>query len=125
MPKFKKNPSPFMMKGMSFKEGQAPMKSVLGKLGEAWKKFKDSDAGKRLSAGLSAAGESGFTPVSEGEIIDTRGAGGEIDDTAPDVTTIIASSGSPIRPIEEEDNPITKKGKSPYRDYKKGYYGIK
>ena len=28
MPKFKKNPSPFQMKGMAFKEGQTPMKNL-------------------------------------------------------------------------------------------------
>ena len=135
MPKFKNNPSPFMMKGMSFQEGQTPMKKInFGKIGKAWKKFKASDFGKRLSAGLSAAGERITGGTSGVSIIDTRGAGGTQSTETPDITTLLATKGSGGIPSELPEppkgptTPITKKSKkkkSPTKDYKKGYYGIK
>ena len=193
MPKFKKNPSPFQMKGMAFKEGQTPMKNLNsplhGGLGDLLKGVFSAaegavkgvvQAGTGIIKGVTTDIKEGIEQVKEnranrqsqksttqssedddskkkytekqkigigvGEALKKFGAnlGSDIDkgeiihasvpseqsDQPPDVTTIIASKDNPIRPIKEEDNPITKKSgfkmkKSPYKNYKKGYYGIK
>jgi hypothetical protein len=209
MPKFKKNPSPFQMKGMTFQEGQTPMKNLNSPLhnglGDLFKgifsaaegavkgvvqagtgiikgvttdikegieqvkenrakrqsqksttqssskddkKTKEEKLKNAIGAGFTAAGERMGGHIDKPEIIQTGSTSGEQSTTVPDVTTIITSKESNIKPIsytkkskrttskwgfdydEEEDNPITKKSgfkmkKSPYKNYKKGYYGVK
>jgi len=193
MPTFKKNPSPFQMKGMAFKEGQTPMKNlnsplhgglgdllkgIVGTAGDVVKTVvktgtgivkgvttdikegikqvkenranrqsqksttqssEDDDSKKKyteeekigigVGEALKKFGTSLGSDIDKGEIIHAS-VPSEQSDQPPDVTTIIASKDNPIRPIKEEDNPITKKSgfkmkKSPYKNYKKGYYGIK
>ncbi len=143
MPTFKKNPSPFQMKGMSFKEGQSPMhKLSLGKvitgLGKGikdivkkFKEFKESDQGKKISKNLSAAGDKlSDIHVDRPDTLKGTVVEPTQDANVPDVTTIIASKDNPIKPIkddsaseyiEEKSSAITKK--SPAKNYKKGYYG--
>jgi hypothetical protein len=113
------------------------------------KKKTDSEKiGDAIGGGFKAAGERMGGHIDRPDIIQTSSTSGEQSTTVPDVTTIITSKESNIKPIpytkkskrttskwgfdydEEEDNPITKKSgfkmkKSPYKNYKKGYYGIK
>ena len=114
------------------------------------KKKTDSEKiGDAIGGGLKAAGERMGGHIDKPDIIQTgsTSTSGE-QSNVPDVTTIITSKESNIKPIsytkkskrttskwgfdydEEEDIPITKKSgfkmkKSPYKNYKTGYYGVK
>ena len=110
------------------------------------KKYTEEEKiGIGVGEALKKFGASLGSDIDKGEIIHTS-VPSEQSDRPPDVTTIIASKDNPIQPIShtkkskrttskwgfdyEEDNPITKKSgfkmkKSPYKNYKKGYYGIK
>ena len=112
--------SPFTKDDSSSSGSSSSSSSSSGpsKLQRWWDKVKGN-----VKEGLQSAGEKlSSTHVEKPSIIDTRG--GSQSDVAPDVTTLLASSDNPIKPIEKKkSSSMTKKGKSPYRNYKKGYYG--
>ena len=72
-----------------------------------WDKVKGN-----VKEGLQSAGEKlSSTHVEKPSIIDTRG--GSQSDVAPDVTTLLASSDNPIKPIEKKKSSSMTKKASP------------
>ena len=136
MPKFPENKSPFMMGGMTFKEGQSPMKGKgWDKIKEglkatvkkakdkiaAWKKEnpKTSEALKNIGEGL----EGDFSAMditTEPVVMESAPRPSPQSTEAPDVTRLIVSKDIKLQPPPKGPSAIVKR--SPTRNYKKGYY---
>ena len=137
MPKFPENKSPFMMSGMTFKEGQSPMKSKswdkfkakvksgVGKVKskiDTWKKENPKTAKliKNVGEGLGES-FSGMSTTTEPIVMESAPRPSTQSTEVPDVTRLIVSKDIKLKPPPEgPKGPIVKR--SPTRNYKKGYY---
>ena len=127
---------PFKMKGMSFKEDQTPLKTI--NLSKIASKIKSSKFGQsKLGAAIGDLTEKGGK-VQEGFVKGKRKLG--LDTPGYDATMSSEEREDffavPESESEEEltasnvdlnppSSPVIKKKKSPARNYKKGYYGVK
>ena len=92
--------SPFTKDDSSSSGSSSSSSSGPSKLQLWWDKVKGN-----VKEGLQSAGEKlSSTHVEKPSIIDTRG--GSQSDVAPDVTTLLASSDNPIKPIEKKKSSV-------------------
>tara|TARA_R110002096_G_scaffold232429_1_gene422290 strand:+ start:159 stop:539 length:381 start_codon:yes stop_codon:yes gene_type:complete len=123
---------PFKMKGMSFKEDQTPLKTI--NLSKVASKIKSSKFGQsKLGTAVGNLAEKGgkvqekFIAGKKKLGLKTPGYDATIDpvedETSNDVDEVTTSTeaATPETPMVKR----IKKKKSPARNYKKGYYGVK
>jgi hypothetical protein len=124
--------SPYRMNGMTFKEGQSPMRKV--NIGKKIGKFVKSRV-ERVVSNVKNVGKRVKSLLNDDE--NGNGNSGDISQTStkpfnPVIPSSAPSSfAPPTAPKPPSANPITKKKrsgfkmkKSPAKNYKKGYYGI-
>ena len=134
---------PFKMKGMSFKEDQTPLKTInlskiagkikksklgqtklgqaIGNLAEKGGKVQEGFVKGKRKLGLKTPGYDATMSSEEREDFFAAPEGENVDEITPEV----ANDTDENVDLNPPSSPVIKKKKSPARNYKKGYYGVK